>query len=116
MCYKSTQNGKVLTKISGNPTNTSGSFSHRHHRSFTTYIQGNRWVLTAICLDISYVFPMKEKSTENVIQAYLLGILPHKGGSLAILSYNGSEVKDKLFMKHVIGLELKGYSPTHSTP
>ena len=55
--------------------------------------KGNRWDLTAICLHISYLFavPMKERSAENVIQAYLLGILAHKGGSVAILSNNGAE-------------------------
>ena len=38
---------------------------------------------------------MKEESAENVIQAYLSGILAHKGGSVAILSDNGTEFKNK---------------------
>ena len=38
---------------------------------------------------------MKEKSVENVAQAYLSGILVHKGGSVAILSDNGTEFKNK---------------------
>ena len=41
--------------------------------------KGNRWALTVICLYTSYVFavPMKEKSAENLDQAYLSGILAH---------------------------------------
>ena len=39
---------------------------------------------------------MKEKSTENVVQAYLSGILANKGGSVAILSDNGTELNNKL--------------------
>ena len=60
--------------------------------------KGSRWALTAICLHISYVFAvlMKEKSAENVVQAYLSGILAHKGGSVAILSGNSTEVKNNV--------------------
>ena len=60
--------------------------------------KGNRWALTAICLHTSYVFTflMKEKSAENVVQAYLSGILVHKGRSVAILSDNGTEFKNKV--------------------
>ena len=38
---------------------------------------------------------MREKSAENVVQAYLLGILAHKGGSVAVLNDNGTEFKGK---------------------
>ena len=38
---------------------------------------------------------MKEKSAENVIQANLSGMLANKGGSVAILSDNGTEFKNK---------------------
>ena len=53
--------------------------------------EGNR-SLTAICLHTSYVFaaPMKKKSVKIVVQAYLSVILDHKGGSVAILSDNGT--------------------------
>ena len=42
--------------------------------------KGNRWALTAICLHTSYVFVilMKEKSAENVTQAYLSSIVATK--------------------------------------
>ena len=58
----------------------------------------NRLDLTAICLHTSYIFavPMKEKSAENVIQAYLSSILAHKGGSVAIISDTGTEFKNKV--------------------
>ena len=58
---------------------------------------GNRKDLTAICLHTSYVFtvPMKEMSAENVIQTYLSLIVANKGGSVAILSDNGAELKNK---------------------
>ena len=47
----------------------------------------------------SYVFaiPMMEKSAENVVQAYLSGILAHKAKSVVILSDNGTEFKKKVF-------------------
>ena len=59
--------------------------------------KGNRWALIATCLHTYYVFavPMKEKPAEYVIQVYLLGILAHKGGSLATLSDNSKELKNK---------------------
>ena len=56
----------------------------------------DRWALKAICLHTSYVFavPMKEKSAENVIQAYVSGILADSGGGVAIFSHNGTECKN----------------------
>ena len=44
----------------------------------------------------SYVFtvPIKEKSAENAVQAYLSGIIAHEGGSVAFLSDNGTEFED----------------------
>ena len=57
--------------------------------------KGNIWVLTTISLNTSYV-SMKVKSAENVPQAYLSDILVHKGKSVAILSDNGMEFKNKV--------------------
>ena len=48
---------------------------------------------------MSYVFAvsMKEKKiAENVVQAYFSDTLAHKGGSLAILTDNGTEFKNKV--------------------
>ena len=55
------------------------------------------------------------KLAENVIQTYLSDILAHKVGSVAILSDNGTEFKNKA-VEQVTSLELKGYSLIHSTP
>ena len=41
-----------------------------------------------------FAIPMKEKSVENVVQAHLSGICAHKGGSIAILSDNGTGLKN----------------------
>ena len=41
-----------------------------------------------------FTVAMKKKSAENVEQAYLSGILAHKGGSVAIWSDNGTEFKN----------------------
>ena len=56
--------------------------------------KGNRLALTVVCLHTSYLFtvPMKEKSAENVNQAYLSGILANKGESIEILSGNGAKL------------------------
>ena len=37
---------------------------------------------------------MKEKSTENVVQGYLLSIFAHKGGCIEILVDNDIELKN----------------------
>ena len=37
---------------------------------------------------------MKEKVTENVMEAYLSSAFAHKGGSIAILTDNGTEFKN----------------------
>ena len=59
---------------------------------------GNIWAMTAVFLHTSYLFIvlMKETSAENVVQAYLSGILAHKGGSVAISSDNGKEFRNKV--------------------
>ena len=46
-----------------------------------------------------YVFcvPLKTKTVEEVIQAYIDNVYAKFGGSLKILSDNGTEFKNKLF-------------------
>ena len=46
-----------------------------------------------------YVFcvPLKTKTTEEVIQAYIDNIYSKLGGSLKILSDNGTEFKNRMF-------------------
>ena len=67
---------------------------------------------------MSYLFAvtMKEKSAENVLQAYLSGILAHKDGSITILSDNEKGFKNKAVNEACDQLGIKGYSTTHPTP
>ena len=57
---------------------------------------GNKYTLTCIDLLASYVIavPMPDKTAENVVEAYLSGILSRTGASMVCLSDNGSEVKN----------------------
>ena len=59
----------------------------------------NRYALTVICMLTSYVFciPLKPKTTEEVLQAYVDNVYAKYGGSLKILSDNGTEFKNKIF-------------------
>ena len=60
-----------------------------------------------------YVFcvPLKTKTTEEVIQAYIDNVYSKFGGSLKILSDNGTEFKNKMFeqVSKEFGLEYKLY-------
>ena len=49
----------------------------------------HQWALVTICMYISYVFaiPMKGKSAENIMQAYLSNIFANKGGSTLNSTY-----------------------------
>ena len=71
--------------------------------------RGHQWVLTAICMHTLFVFtvPMKEKSAENAVQADLLGKFTHSGGSIAILSDNGTEIHNTTHSKACDQLGIK---------
>ena len=58
-------------------------------------LRGHWWALTTMCMYTSYVLaiPMKEKSAEIVVQAYLSGKSVQIGCSIAILSDNETEFK-----------------------
>ena len=43
------------------------------------------------------VFPLKTKTAEEVLQAYIDNVYAKFGGSLKILSDNGTEFKNKIF-------------------
>ena len=62
---------------------------------------GYKYALTVICMLTGYVFcvPLKSKQASEVIQAYIDNIYAKFGGSLKILSDNGTEFKNKLFEK-----------------
>ena len=77
----------------------------------------HRYALTVICMLTGYVFcvPLKTKTAEEVIQAYIDHIYSRFGGSLKILSDNGTEFKNKLFEQVVkeLGVEYKLYTPPY---
>ena len=77
----------------------------------------NRYALTVICMLTGYVFciPLKTKTAEEVIQAYIDKIYSKFGGSMKILSDNGTEFKNK-FLEQVakeLGVIHKLYTPPY---
>ena len=79
--------------------------------------QGHKYALTVICMHTSYVFciPLKSKTAQEVVQAYLHDIYSKFGGCEKILSDNGIEVKNKLFeeVASQLGVEYKVYTPPY---
>ena len=61
--------------------------------------KGNRYTLTAICMLISFTFcvPLKTKSVEEVVKAYLNHICCVFGPSKKILTDNGTDLKNKMW-------------------
>ena len=64
-----------------------------------------------------YVFfvPLNTKAAEKVIQAYIDNVYSKFGGSLKMLSDNGTEFKNKIFeqVSKELGLEYKLYTPPY---
>ena len=60
---------------------------------------GHKYALTVICMLTGYVFciPLKTKQANEVLQAYIDNVFAKFGGSLKILSDNGTEFKNCLF-------------------
>ena len=77
----------------------------------------HRYALTVICMLTGYVFclPLRTKTAEEVIQAYIDHVYSRFGGSLKILSDNGTEFKNKLFeqVAKELGVEYKLYTPPY---
>ena len=78
----------------------------------------NRYALTVIYMLMGYIFcgPLKFKTTEEVIQAYINNIYSKFGGSMKILSDNGTKFKNKILgqVAKKLGVEHKLYtSPYH---
>ena len=61
----------------------------------------HKYALTVICMLTGYVFcvPLKTKTAEEVIQAYIDNVYAKFGGSLKILSDNGTEFKTSFLSK-----------------
>ena len=77
----------------------------------------NRYALTVICMLRGYVFcvPLKTKTAEEVIQAYIDNIYSKFGGSMKILSDNGTEFKNKILeqVAKELGVVHKLYTPPY---
>ena len=75
---------------------------------------GHKYALTVICMLTGYIFciPLKTKQASEVLQAYIDNIYAKFGGSLKILSDNGTELKNQLFEKIAkeLGVKYKIYT------
>ena len=74
-------------------------------------------MLTVICMHTSYIFciPLKTKTAQEVIQAYMRHVYSKFSGSEKILSDNGTEFKNTLFkdVAKKLGVEYKVYMPPY---
>ena len=79
--------------------------------------KGKRYALTVICMLMGYVFciPLKTKTAEEVLQAYVDNMYSKFGGSIKILSDNGTEFKNKIFeqVAKELGVIYKLYTPPY---
>ena len=79
--------------------------------------RGHRYALTVMDMLTDFVFcaPLKSKEAEDVIQTYLNEVYFRFGSSRKILSDNGTEFKNKMFMEVAkkLGCEIRAYSPSY---
>ena len=79
--------------------------------------KGKRYALTVICMLTGYVFciPLKSKTAEEVLQAYVDNMYSKFGRSMKILSDNGTEFKNKVFeqVAKELGVVYKLYTPPY---
>ena len=79
--------------------------------------KGNRYALTVICMHTGFVFciPLKTKSAEDVVQAYIDRVYSQFGGSEKVLKDNGTEFKNKLINEvcEQLGVKHKIYLPPY---
>ena len=77
--------------------------------------KGKRYALTVICMLTGYVFyvPLKTKMAEEVLQAYIDNVYSKFGGSIKILSDNGTEFKNKIFEQVAKDLGVVLYTPPY---
>ena len=79
--------------------------------------KGNRYALTVICMFTGYAFciPIPDKMAKTVLKAYMDNVYCQFGGSVKILSDNGTEFKNKLMeeVSKELGVEYKIYSPPY---
>ena len=79
--------------------------------------KGKRYALTVICMCTGYVFciPLKTKTAEEVLEAYINNVYSKFGGSIKILSDNGIEFKNKIFeqIAKELGVVYQLYTPPY---
>ena len=79
--------------------------------------KGKTYALTVICMLTGYVFciPLRTKMAEEVLQAYIDNVYSKFGGSLEILSDNGTKLKNKIFeqVAKELGVVYKLYTPPY---
>ena len=79
--------------------------------------KGHRYALTVICMLTGYTFciPLKTKTPAEVPNSYVDNVYAKFGGSLKILSDNGTEFKNQLFtdVTTELGAENKIYTPPY---
>ena len=79
--------------------------------------KGHRYALTVICMLTGYTFciPLKTKTAAEVVKSYVDNVYAKFGGSLKILSDNGTEFKNQLFtdVATELGVEYKIYTPPY---
>ena len=79
--------------------------------------KGKRYALTVICMLTGYLLciPLKTKTAEEVLQAYIDNMYSKFGGSIKILSDNSTELKNKIFeqVAKELGVVYKLYTPYH---
>ena len=79
--------------------------------------KGKRYVLTVICMLTGYVFciPLKTKTTKEALQMYIDNVFSKFGGSIEILSDNGTEFKNKISeqVAKELGVVYKLYTPPY---
>ena len=78
---------------------------------------GHRYALTAVCMltGFTWCVPLKTKTAEEVVKAYMDHIYCNFGGSIKILTDNGTEFKNKLFKEVInkLGMEFSIHSPPY---
>ena len=78
---------------------------------------GHHYALTAVCMltGFTWCVPLKTKTVEEVMKAYMDHIYSNVGGSIKILMDNETEFKNKLFKEVVkkLGTEFSIHSPPY---
>ena len=79
--------------------------------------RGHRFALTACCMltGFTWCIPLKTKTAAEVVTTYKNHIACPFGGSVKILTDNGTEFKNKLFKEVVkeLGTEMTIHSPSY---